>query len=272
MDENKWRLEIGASIIAKNKVFFSVWAPKAGKVWVLILLFFPIISSIARGENGDDLSWKSRVELSFVDTTGNTDTQTFSGKVDVQKRKGLSNYFFTGRFLYGVESGDVTSSKFVSETGWEYTVTERLFSTLAIGYLRDKFSGYDYRVYGGPGIGYTFIKSDNRVVEGFISSIYYYDRFFRAGGDFDAYPTAKVRLKCEWKLNTNLKIKEIIDYFISFQDKDKYFIDYDSSIEVRINQSLSLGMTYIINYQNLLPSPDVRHTDTTFLTTLIIDI
>jgi hypothetical protein len=32
-----------------------------------------------------------------------------------------------------------------------------------------------------------------------------------------------------------------------------------------------LGINYVVNYQNILPVGGVEHTDTTFLTTLIID-
>lgn len=237
----------------------------------LLIFYYDTCFSTSSEANNNTPGWKSRVEISFVDTKGNTRTQTFSGKIDMQKRTEVNHYFFIGMALHGTERERETANKLLLETGWEYNVTHKLFSTVAIGYLRDKFSGYEYRVYGGPGVGYTFLKSDKSTLDGFISLIYYRDKLFNTSTS-DTYPTTKARLKYRVHINENLLFKENVDYFISFQNKNKYFIDNELALEVKINNSLSLGITYLLNYQNLLPSAGVRHVDTTFLTSLIIDI
>ncbi|GBE36028.1 hypothetical protein BMS3Bbin07_00165 [bacterium BMS3Bbin07] len=83
--------------------------------------------------------------------------------------------------------------------------------------------------------------------------------------------TGKVTLKYEWEILENLKFKEKLDYSVSFKNTDNFFIDSATSVEAKINRALSLGLSYVVKYQNLLPSPEIKHTDTTFLTTLIID-
>jgi putative salt-induced outer membrane protein len=69
----------------------------------------------------------------------------------------------------------------------------------------------------------------------------------------------------------NLRFRENADYLVSFEDTDKYFINSETALEVKISEDFSLGVSYITAYQNQLPSPELKHTDTTFLSSLIID-
>lgn len=214
--------------------------------------------------------WKMRTELSFADTSGNTDIQTLSGKLEIKKEESVNRYFFNGKILQVRDRDRETSNKISSEARWEKGITERLFALLTAGYIRDIFSGYEYRLSGGPGMGYTFIRTERHRLQYLLSSIYYYDKF-STGKNSDDYLTGKTTIRYEGKILENLKFKETLDSFISFKNTDKYFVDSESAIEVKINNLVSIGINYVVNYQNVLPVSGVEHTDATFLTTLIID-
>lgn len=215
--------------------------------------------------------WKVRIEVSYVNTSGNTDTQTFAGKLAAKKEGAFNRHFLDGSYLQTESEGDETSNKLKLEGRFERVVTKRLFGLLSAGYFRDKFSGYDFRAFGGPGLGIDLIKTDRHGLQGLISLLYYHDEFSAGEESSDEYAAGKVTARYEWRVLENLKIKETLDYFVSFKDTQRSFIDSVTSAEVKINSRLSLGLSYIVNYQNEPPSPDIEHTDTTFLTTLIID-
>ncbi|MCP3676529.1 MAG: DUF481 domain-containing protein [Deltaproteobacteria bacterium] len=108
-------------------------------------------------------------------------------------------------------------------------------------------------------------------MKGLVSLIYFYDEFSVSNQGTDDYLAGKATVKYEGKIRENLTFKETFNYFASLEDTGRFFADSDTSMEVKINSTLSLGVSFLINYQNELPSPDLLHTDTTFLTKLIVD-
>ncbi len=239
---------------------------------ILACLVIPISSNAGtEGTEEPQSKIKTRTELSFVQTSGNTDTQTFSVKAEAKKEGVKNRYYLTAKALYAKEDGRETSNQSSIDGRWERVLSERLFGLLTSGFSMDKFSGYEYRLYAGPGLGYDLIKTDRHVLQSLLSLIYSYDEFSVGDISSDKYVTGKVTLKYEWKILENLKFKEKLDYSVSFKDTNNFFIDSATAVEAKINRALSLGISYVVNYQNLLPSPEIKRTDTTFLTTLIID-
>ncbi len=210
------------------------------------------------------------MELSYVNTSGNTDTQTLAGKLQMKKKGIINRYFLNGNVLQAESEGSKTSNRISLKGRWERVFSERLFGLLTAGYFRNKFSGYDFRVFGGPGIGYDLIKTEKHKLQSLISLIFYHYKLKNSDGHLTGR-AGKATAKYEWEIQENLKFKETLDYLNSIKDTDRYFIDSETSIEVKINSALSLGISYIVNYQNQLPSLELEHTDTIFLTTLIIE-
>ena len=148
---------------------------------------------------------------------------------------------------------------------------ERLFAFLTASYLHDKFSGYDYRMGAGPGLGYDLIKTKEHELKGLISVLYSRDKFSDADKGSESYIAGKAGISYEWHILENLSLKEDADYLVSFEDIDTYFINSETALEVKVNGYVSLGISYSIAYQNKPPFPGIESTDGTFLTSLIID-
>jgi putative salt-induced outer membrane protein len=239
-------------------------------VFIICLVLFKV-SHLWAEELEKEHLWKTRAEISYVKTSGNTDTQTFAGKLKTVKESPVNRFFFTGNFLYARNRERETSNKLSIDGRWERVFTKRFYGLLAVGYLRDRFSGYEYRIFGGPGIGYDFIKTEHHKLQGLLSLSYYHDQFSIGEKIRDDYFSGRAIGKYEWRIRENLKLKETLEYSISFKETDKYFIDSETAVEVKINRLFSIGISYVVNYQNQLPSPKLKHIDTTFLTTLIID-
>jgi len=73
----------------------------------------------------------------------------------------------------------------------------------------------------------------------------------------------------QWKINEHVTLKNKAEYFTPLKDSEKYFINWNASLEAALNKMLSLGMGYTLNYQNKVHSPHLKKTDTTLLTSLI---
>ena len=214
--------------------------------------------------------WKFRAEGSYVRTTGNTDTQTLGAVLDASREvEGDANrYYAKGKALFAENDGDQTANRWFAEGRYERGFTERFFGFLTASYLKDKFSGYEYRFNAGPGLGYDLVKTERHRLKGLLGVLWSHDEFEEGGSD--SYAMGKATLDYAWQIRENLKFKQLLDYQASFQDSDVFFLKSETALEVKINTLLSLGVGYIVNYQNEPPA-DADETDTAFLTSLIVD-
>jgi putative salt-induced outer membrane protein len=226
----------------------------------------------ARAEDEmDQAPWKTRIELSYVTASGNTDTQTLSGKLGAKKEEEIHRYYLKGTVLNAEGRGEETANKLLLDGRWERVLRERLFGFVTASYLKDEFSGYDYRMAGGPGLGYDLVRTEEHKLKCLISAVYSYDKFSEDDKSSDSYISRKVAIEYEWQVLQNLRFKENADYLVSFEDTDKYFINSETALEVKVDGSVSFGVSYTIAYQNKPPFPDIEHTDKVFLVSLIID-
>ncbi len=216
--------------------------------------------------------FNTRVELSYVSTSGNTDTQTLAGKLTAEKEVSANRYFFSGSVLFEENNGVETSNRVFLEGGFERKLSGKLFMLLSTGYIMDRFSGYNYRIYGGPGVGYDLLDTKKHKLQSLLSIVYAYDEFSVGNAKSDNYVTGKATGNYQYIVQENVKLKETINYLISLEETRKYFLDSATAVELKINKSLSLGISYLVKYQNLLPSAEVKRTDTTLLTTLIFEL
>ena len=237
---------------------------------VLGIIFVRVPNAKAQ-ELKEKVPWKTHIEVSYVTTSGNTKTETLSGKLEVKKEGEKNRYIVRSNTLYARNNNEETASKGALEGRWERTLTERLFGFLTAKYISDKFSGYKYRVAAGPGMGYDIVRTEKHFLKGIASALYYHDRYSEGFDKTDDYAAGNAGINYEWQILENLKFKENADYLFSFDDTDKYFINSETALEVKINTYLSLGLSYIIAYQNQLPVAGTEHIDRTFLTSLIID-
>ena len=220
----------------------------------------------ARAEHEmDQAPWKTRIEFSYVTASGNTDTEILSGKLDAKKEEEIHRYYLKGTVLHAEERGEETANKSLLDGRWERVLREKLFGFVTASYLKDKFSGYDYRMAGGPGLGYDLVRTEEHKLKCLISTIYSYDRYYEGDKDRDSYVSGKATIYYEWEILKNLRFKENADYLVSFEDTDKYFINSETALEAKVNGSVSLGVSYALAYQHRPPSPDIEHTDKVFL-------
>ena len=231
----------------------------------IVLLCLPAL--ILAEEN----TWKTRFGLSFVNTSGNTSTQTFSGKLDVDG-SGLGNrYALASHYVLARNEGKEIVNKLNSALRVERVFTGRLFGFLAVTHLTDKFSGYDSRISVGPGLGMDILRQEKQSLKGMLSSMYYFDDYALKGLESDRYPTAKAALNYEWKLTETARFKWVNEGLVSLEDSDRYFMTSDASLQVSLSGSFAIGIGYQIAYQNKPPAAGIRKTDTTFLTSLVIN-
>jgi putative salt-induced outer membrane protein len=224
--------------------------------------------SCAQIATAADDGLKGRAEASFAHTSGNTDTRTLAGQIKGSYEAGANRYFLRGAALYGKTEGVETSSRWLADGRYERGITERFFAFLEASYLKDKFAGFDSKIQAGPGVGYDLIKTDRQLLKLLASVLYTWDNY--TDGTDDEYATGKAAGDYSWQITDTLTFKQYADYLVSLEDANVYFVNSLTGLEVKVNANISLGLSYLVAYQNEPPA-GAKHADRTFLSSLVVD-
>ncbi len=254
------------------KMMRAVWLPAVLLAATALAAGAPPAAAAAPAPAPAPSPWRLRSEISFVKTSGNTDTETFAGKVEAAWVCCVHKFYLNGQYVYGRNSGRQDSNRLALDGRWEAALNGRVSGIVSLGYGRDQFSGYRYRVFVGPGLGYYLLKDKKRSLQLLLALNYYHDRFSVGEREQLRSLTARSQAKLEWRPLGNFRFVENLGHLLSLGEAGRAFVDSETAIETRINKTLSIGVSYKINYQSRPPAAEIRRIDTTFLTALIIDV
>ena len=259
----------------------------------ILLLSFATTLMLNAADNIDKNEFKTHTELSFVQTQGNTDTTAFSFDFAGKKAWDKHSAKLDIDALYGIDSGVETKNKILGEFNYDYLFAKNFTVNYLLGYKNDKFSGFEYQFYTGPGIKYLVLDSKVHKLN-FQGNILYnldetMNEYFDANGDEIKYPypdgtagATVVNGKSEdytgyslkgdyaWKITENFDFVQELSYRSDFDNADYYFAFSKTGVMAKISDMFSMGVSYKIDYTNLPPA-DKEYSDRTFMTSLIID-
>lgn len=127
----------------------------------------------------DDLGWHDTAELSFVATSGNSDTQTFGLKNTLQKINERSVFTFKAGAVRSESAPDdffiwdgtaftlidpervKTAESYLLDARYDREITERFFWYGGLGWVRNRFAGIENRSVATAGVGNIWIDNDD---------------------------------------------------------------------------------------------------------------
>lgn len=236
-----------------------------------LLFFFAFSSTLFAGELVYIEGVDDRAEVSYASTNGNTDTMMISGKIKTTRYIEEFKITARGAILRTESNGIETEDKLKFEIWAERDLTDRLFVLGSFSYFRDTFAGFDYRIFAGPGLGYTIIDTEERLLQALASVLYNYDNYSTGPTASDENASLKATVKYSQHLTERISFKEILDYTASLEDMNRYYIDSETRFEMKLDDTFSIALSYIINYQNKPPASTIEKTDTTLFTSIIAD-
>lgn len=207
-------------------------------------------------------------EFSYINTKGNTDTTSLAFEGNAKTSVGVHVFRAHVDAYRSSDSGQTSKDKWSSELNYDYRLCPRVSLNYLAGYKQDRFSGFDYQLYTGPGIGVKPLDESAHTLD--LQANVLYGRDKPENLPEDDYFSSKLGAIYRWKVQENLKFIQEATYRINLEDTRYSFFYSKSAIETKINSSLSMGVSYKIDYVNTPPPPS-KNTDRTFLASLIID-
>ena len=237
------------------------------KIAKKILLSSLLASSMAMAA---ETALVTHVEMGFVDTKGNTETQTFV--LDAKAKKSIDKHQFALSVdgQYATDHKVQTKNKYVSELTYDYAVTDRFSVGYLLGYKDDKFSGYEYQLYTGPGAKYKVLKTESQDLSLEGNILYSQDQVDDETVDTNNYSAYRAGAIYILQMLENLKFYQELSYRGSFEDNENYFAYSKTSLTSKFSDMFSAGLSYKVDYANVAPAGK-ETTDKTLTANLIVD-
>ncbi len=207
----------------------------------------------------EESPWKSSVELGFIRTTGNTETQTTAIKADAtyEVDKWRHNAYAEG---YGQQSKNDTGETVVSAERYEisgksdYKFKEYDYVFGLVKLQKDRFSGFVYDHIVSAGYGRKVIKQKDMELDVEIGPGV---RFFKvdpepAVTDAGSESEAVLRLagKYWWDITGNSKFTQELSTDIGETITSSQSI---TGLQANINSTLALKFTYTVRHKTKVP-------------------
>ncbi len=261
-------LLLSASLIANIAIHKEISEKKA-QIAQLQTSLSTLEASLPVVVKKKDNSFITHAEFGFINTSGNTDTRAYNLDLKINKSWDKHHLNFLLDAQYSDDKGIEKNNKYLIESQYNYEIREKISFDYLLGYKKDKFSGYNYQLYTGPGAKYKAIeeKNHNLILVGNI--LYTQDELERPKLKND-YTSFRVKGVYKWQILENLKFTQDINYRVEVDEMDNYFVYSKSSFVSKISDLFSFGIAYKIDYVNT-PPESISHTDKTLTANLIID-
>jgi len=190
--------------------------------------------ALAGAAYAEEKKWTDEAELSFVDTGGNTEVVSLSGK-------NLLTYAFTEKLLgawklgalYGETDNVKNAEKYYTEFRLDYSYTDTIYFLAIGGWLQDKFAGIESRYYLGPG--------------GRVYGLYQY------------------------AFSKKNRFSQSLEFLYDFDDSDNYNVNSETALITALSNYFSLKTSYEIRYDHEPVPATLKDTDTVLSVTLVVN-
>lgn len=213
---------------------------------------FPLAAIAADDE---EQGWNGSVEAGLQYSTGNTESEDFNVGLDLNYLSGAWKHEFEADAANSKENGQRTDEEYSLALGTNYDYSERAFAFGDFDYVKDRFSGYTYRMSEVIGLGYTWV------------DVPYLNWKSQVGGGFQHTETvagdAEDSPLARFENTLDIVVTETTDFLnvIRYDAADISTLETETSLKNKITDSLFLKLS--LETQTLSDVPaGTKKTDT----------
>jgi putative salt-induced outer membrane protein len=237
---------------------------------VVMLVALPLLAQDCNcpEEEKEKGPWESALGLSYVETSGNSETTSFGLDFHATRKPEPWGLEFTALFNQNSDSGVTTAERYFLGGRVSRKISDRWESFFGLSGEKDQFSGFDLRLIGSLGLTYNALLGPKHLLS-FDGGLTYTDEN-RIDPEPDAsWWGAVLGLDYEWKITGTTSLTERLMFYPNFDDSSDWRLWSDTGITTSINSHLALRFGYEYRYRNqpLVLLADGTVADTTDTTT-----
>lgn len=201
--------------------------------------------------------WKGKVQTSAVFSSGNSENSAVGVLLDAARINGDFTHNVNGYFDLGRSAGITNQKRWGAAYQLDYNFGERTYAYGRLSFDEDEFSGFDYRLFAGAGLGHFVAKSDPLTwkVEGGPGFRYSPIDISREIDQDIAFYAAS---ETDWVIRDGVTFEQ--DFAVTWTSPTTTFVSI-TALTTEVFENLSTGVSFEYRYET--DPPDGReNTDT----------
>jgi len=241
------------------------------------LAVFLVLAAFAIGMAGSALAyeppetsppiWSGSAGLSYLATTGNSDTSTLGFDFDIKRIPDPWGLQFTATYLKSDDNGETTAERYGAELRGDRKLSERWSIFLSGSAGKDRFAGFDLRAILSSGVNYKMLLGPRFLLD-FDMGLTWTKENRIADEDLD-FLGAVAGLNFAWVPRKGTSLSQKLQYFPNFDDTANWRFFSETAFQSAIAGPFSVKLSYEVRYQNE-PVPGFKKTDTTAKAALVV--
>jgi len=206
------------------------------------------LTGVVLAEDPPPNPWSGSAELSFIQTSGNTDTQSLGMGFEITYKLGVWTTEAKLGYLRAETDGDLTAEKLTGLLGARRSLSEVFDVYARTTYLQNEFAGLNSSWGLEAGGLYKALTGDRHFLDlsaglGYTTE----DRVSEANRDF---AMATLGAKYKWKISESTDFTNDFGYVYDFDDSEDWRIANATALTTAINKIFSLKVGYALIYLN----------------------
>jgi putative salt-induced outer membrane protein len=228
-----------------------------------------LLVGLAAPAAAEDRPWSFSLGLSYLATSGNTDTTT--GGLDLSYKHNFDPWGLevAGSYLKAEADGVESANRMFFGVKGSRAISERWSVFAGANWLQDEYAGLDSRTVLDAGLTYKAVATDVHTLSFDFGAAWNSDDYVD-GGSTD-YVSGIAGLAYEWKISATAKLTERLLFVPSFEESDDWRMASDTALEAAISAKLAVKLGFQYLYDNV-PVAGFEKDDTKSTVSLVVKL
>ncbi|MBI2214125.1 MAG: DUF481 domain-containing protein [Acidobacteria bacterium] len=206
------------------------------------------VASLAAAEDVPARPWSGSAELSYVATSGNTDTRSLGLGGELQFKPAVWTYELGLNYVEAETDGVTSAEKLTARFGASRPISERLEYYARVSYLSDEFAGIDSNVSGDTGVAWKALTGEHHFLD--LGTGIGYTSESRTVGANREFATGTLFAKYKYVFSKNAELTDDASYVHDFERSDNWRFLNSVAVIAAINSMFSLKAYYNVVHLN----------------------
>lgn len=213
--------------------------------------------------------WTSSVGAGIALTSGNSDTQNINlSFTTLWDPKSNRTFKADALYLLGRNNGEKQVDKATANARYERLFDQRAFWFGELAYLRDPFKEISYLVSPLAGAGIHVINDETRKLTFDAAAGAVVESNSSFGSDTSG--ALKAGQGFDWTISPSSKFTQRVNGLWKVDDFGDALYHFDAGLATTVASRLELKVSYLYDYKNRTPSPDVEKGDSALFAALLV--
>jgi putative salt-induced outer membrane protein len=237
----------------------------------------PVFAQEPEAEEAPEPAWVGSLGLSWVATSGNTDTSSIGADFALDRKPEPWGLSLAARGTRADDQGVKTAENFLVSGRAVRALGKRWEAFAGLAWARDPFAGFDSQTVASAGATYKALESERHLLTFDGGLTYTWEDQISPAAPAPTLTTDSIDfaggllgLTWDWKIGKTSKLSQRLVLLPNFDDTDDWRLHSLTAIEAAVNEWLALRFGYDVRHRNQ-PIGDADSTDTTSTASVVFN-